>query len=96
MSEMDWNARLTRAEKRGKFTRTDRDLGRPWTSCAVGEHSGCYDVGKFMTEGEPNANGLFHLGIDFSVALRHDDIAEARRIYDRIQAWFRRYGKRAA
>ncbi len=92
---MSWDARLTRAEKKGEFTNADRRLGGPWVSCAVGEHSGSYDEDKFVTEGEPNANGLFHLGADFSLFVRHGNVAEAREVYDRIQAWFRRYGKAA-
>ena len=94
---MDWNKRLKRAEKRGEFTPVDKRLARDWTSCAVGENRGSYKEGKarWDDEAEPYALGLSVAGCNFYAAVSMNNVVRARVIYDRIQAWFRRYGKAA-
>ena len=94
---MDWHARLTRAEKRGKFAKADLELAGPWLSCVVGEHKGQYRVqvqGKWAEPGEPSAAGLHTLGFEFYCAVLDESVDDAREIYDAIQAWFQRYGKK--
>ena len=88
---MDWNARLTRAEKRGEFTDKDQELAMRFATCAVGEHRGEYKEAT-CHPGCPASGKLMGLGSRFAT----NDVVAARALYDRIQAWFRHYGKRAA
>ena len=89
---MDWNARLTRAERQNTFLYMERDLAGDWPTCAVGGHSGQYAA---RDSRRPRAAGLLNLGYAFNSAIHQNEVAKARAIYDRIQAWFRRYGKAA-
>ncbi len=94
---MNWDARLKRAEKQGKFAKADRDLAGPWLSCAVGERSGQYREWKAKNAepGTPLSGVLSALGFDFYYDVAHDNVDFARDAYDAIQAWFQRYGKAA-
>ena len=92
---MNWDARLTRAEERGEFSPKDKRLAQQWTTCAVGENRGRYDESPSQMEATPRADGLDSLGCTFYGAISRDNIFAARAIYDRIQAWFVKYGKAA-
>lgn len=90
-----WAERLDAAEKRGWFTVDDDRRVRPWTSCAVGEHRGEYtEADHAYYTGVPASEKLLDLGAYFASQVTGDSILAARQTYDRIQAWFRRYGKR--
>ena len=87
---MNWNRRLARAEKCGRFTDDDITLASKWLTCAVGEHRGEYDQG---IGGTPNSDALIRIGMRFALAVRHQDSASAAGAYAAIERWFRRYGK---
>lgn len=93
---MNWDARLKRAEKQGVFLDADKDLAGEWSSCAVGENKGEYrtnSINKYTAD-RPRAGQLWKLGMDFQWAVAYDKVSEARALYDRIQAWFKRYGRK--
>ena len=85
---MTWRERLARAAKEGGFTHlddekdSDGDMAGGWTTCYVGEHHGGKDV---MTL-ESYLTPTYKLGMQFCDAVQENDVAEAIRIADALDA----------
>lgn len=88
MKPLSWKQRIERAEVKGKFSQSAKDMAEQWPHCAVGE--------KVETEGlDPittsdliwagNHNYLRDLGMAFTNAVNSDDVKRAKRIYKKIQ-----------
>ena len=75
---LSWATRLERAEKRGRFFDTEKDLADRWTTCAIGERNDW--TWAHRTHEETN------LGVQFRDAIVTDNIAEAKLIYQEIVA----------
>jgi hypothetical protein len=85
---MNWNDRLTRAEKRGMFTPMDERLGLSFATCAVGEHKALLALqprSENSSGGLPFDPVLVDLGCDFYWAVLKNRVATARTLHNRIQ-----------
>ena len=75
-----WALRIEAAEKRGRFIRRDVLNASEWHTCAIGErHDWEEDYWRRGWEEE-------EIGFQFTKAVQHNDIAEAKRLYLAIQA----------
>ena len=79
---LTWAERLTRAEKRGRFLKTDFTQAADWFTCAVGEHQPLFNE----YGGCPEDEELRTIGVEFTGTVEENNLPEARRIYDAIQA----------
>ena len=81
---LSWATRIERAEKRGRFTETDRKYAIDWSSCAIGERHDW--VTNFKPSQQDFTRHESDLGIAFEIAIHRQDIAKAKRIHAEIQA----------
>ena len=84
MAKLTWDERITRAEKRGRFTEDDRWCAANFSTCAVGENADSYRP-RWSGSSVPLDLKLFEYGYDFDEAVRIDNIPKARKLYGRIQ-----------
>ena len=79
---MTWRERLARAQKWDEFTEDDCDTATDWSTCYVGEHGGNPPTAT-NERGDPK---IRRLGLEFFDAVCTDDVPEAIRIADALDA----------
>ncbi len=85
---MKWKDRITRAKKKGEFTKTDRNLSSVYKTCAVGEKFGIKKLGYrelCVRYDEKKTNRLLELGEDFHNEVSSHNIKETEKTYNKIQ-----------
>lgn len=90
---MNWEQRIDRAAKVGRFTAAERQRARSWASCAVGEHRDEYrgtavprKVGQLSSwKYMPADPVLSRLGVEFFGEVMENRAEGARAIHRKIQ-----------
>ena len=75
---ISWEDRINLAEKLGGFSSEDQKLVSSWTTCAVGEATGCDD------NKPPCDNTLWYLGMQFNDAVYANRFVTAREVLSLI------------
>jgi hypothetical protein len=84
-----WRERVVTARERGYFTKRDRALAWPFTTCAVGEHHASMPDVVLYVRGahtqQPEDYTLLLLGSDFAWSVAACDFARCERLLDLIE-----------
>ena len=81
---MNWQKRIDRAKRKGRFGLIDRWLAESWRHCAVGELKNITFMGSAGYR-IPADLKLQSLGVQFLDAVLLDDTTGARLLYNEIQ-----------
>lgn len=80
---MNWDQRITRAEKNGYFTHHDKLISGKWTQCSVGERfkiTSSIDDAKLYIESK-----AVRLGVKFCERVCQNEIKEAKKLHNKIK-----------
>ena len=80
---MNWEQRIARAEKRGRFTDVDRRLAKNWDTCAIGESHG-----NMTSSGPGFEDPIAIVGYEFEDCVDHNDMVGARATYYKIREYY--------
>jgi len=83
---MTWIDRIERAKRVGFFDPNDKELVASWSSCAVGERFK-WGMDARMFVDMDRYDKARELGSEFNIVVCVNDITEAERLYNEIQAF---------
>ena len=82
---MTWRERLARAKQWDEFTDDDREAAGGWSTCYVGEHH-AGNLPILPKAEDVGGVGILHRGLKFYDAVDDNNVPEAIRIADALDA----------
>ena len=84
MASLTWEQRLSAAEKRGSFLKSDLNDAESWKKGILGEWSGFYQCDD---TGAPYGKTLVNLDSEFTEAIALGDVKAAKKSFSKIHSY---------